>query len=220
MSKYRIVVQYDSARSVFTARAPELHHISGEGATRSDALARIEEEIDAQVANAREGGGSLPPPVDGEGEESFTGELTAKVSRGLHRELAFQARAEGVELPALVGELCAQGLEARRQQRRRPAQQAAGDRDERPQAGGSGQVPGSGQGPGAGPGNDRRQQYRGGQGGRYHAIMEDRATFLEYVRGLESGGGPPRNRGDRRRGPTGGGGGRGGGTPGDEGGPG
>ena len=34
---YRVVVQYDSARSVFTARAPELHHISGEGATRSEA---------------------------------------------------------------------------------------------------------------------------------------------------------------------------------------
>jgi predicted RNase H-like HicB family nuclease len=219
MSNYRVVVQYDSARAVFTARAPELHHISGEGATRVDALAHLEEEIDAQVANAREGGGSLPPAADGELEESWSGDVTAKVSRNLHRELAFQARAEGVELGPLVGEMLAQALEARRQLRRRPAQASVGERDERPQA-----APAPGQGQGPGPGNDRRPQpYRGGQGqgqgGRYHAIMEDRATFLEYVRGLESGGGPPRNRGDRRRGPAGGGGGRGGGTPGgDEGG--
>jgi predicted RNase H-like HicB family nuclease len=225
MSNYRVVVQYDSARSVYTARAPELHHISGEGATRSEALAHLEEEIDAQVANAREGGGSLPPAADGELEESWSGEVMARVTRGLHRELAFQARVEGVELGPLVGEMLAQALEARRQQRRRAAP-PAGERDERSPAA-SGQGQGQGNAPGPGPGNDRRPQpYRGGQGqgqgGRYHAIMEDRATFLEYVRGLESGGGAPRNRGDRRRGPTGGGGGGrggGGGTPGgDEGG--
>ncbi|HKA86459.1 MAG TPA: hypothetical protein VKE22_02300, partial [Haliangiales bacterium] len=122
MSNYRVVVQYDPARSVFTARAPELQHISGEGATRGEAMARLEEEIDAQVANARESGGSVPPPVDGERDEAFSGEITVKVSRGLHRELVYQARAETIELGALVGELCAQGLEARRQQRRRPAQ--------------------------------------------------------------------------------------------------
>jgi len=209
MPNYRVVVQYDPARYVFVARAPELRHISGEGASRGEALAHLEEEIDAQLANAKESGGSLPPPTDGESDDSFSGELTAKVSRGLHRELAFQARAEGVELGPLVGELLAQGLEARRQGRRRPAAQASGERDERPQAA-------SAPGPGPQQGNDRRPPYRGGQGGRYHAIMEDRATFLEYVRGLESGGGPPRNRGDRRRGPGpggGGGGGRGGGNP-------
>jgi predicted RNase H-like HicB family nuclease len=208
MPNYRVVVTYDRARSVFTARAPELHHISGDGATRTEALSRLEEEIDAQVANAREGGGSLPPALDAEADEAWSGEVTARVSRGLHRELAFQARAEGVELASLVGEILAAGLEARRA-RRRPAQQGqpaqpGPDRDAQPRPQGEGQGPGQG--------NDRRPPYRGGQGGRYHAIMEDRATFLEYVRGLESGGGPPRNRGDRRRGPSGGGGGGGGGS--------
>ena len=34
-----------------------------------------------------------------------------------------------------------------------------------------------------------------GRGSRYHQIMEDKASFLEYVRGLESNGGHPPRRG-------------------------
>ena len=42
------------------ARAPELEHCSGEGATRADALGKLEEEIDAQLANMLSHG-STPP---------------------------------------------------------------------------------------------------------------------------------------------------------------
>ena len=217
MPNYRIIVQYDPSRSVFHARAPELSHIGGEGPTRGEALAQLEEEIAAQLANARESGGAVVPAVDDAppDDDAFSGDITTKVSRNLHRELAFQARAEGVELTALLAELLSQALEIRRQLRRRPASPASASAPDESRSGPA-------------PGNDRRPPYRGGgganQGGRYHAIMEDRATFLEYVRGLESGNAPPRNRGDRRRGPAGGGGGggrgRGGsdGTPGNEGG--
>jgi len=207
MPNYRVLVTYDPERNVFLARAPELEHCSAEGATRTEALVKLEEEIEAQLRNMREQGGRPPAAVDEDSE--LSGAISVTVSRTLHRDLVWQARGEGVELGALVGEMLAAGLDARRQRRRPPAQPgpraAAGPSDAGEPA--------------------RRDDRRGGsredggrgKGGRYHAIMEDRATFLEYVRGLESGGGRgPGNfnsggGGQRRpRGPSRPGGGRGG----------
>ena len=207
MSNYRVLVNYDPERSVFVARAPELEHCSSEGATRAEALGKLEEEIEAQVRNAREQG-SAPPPALDDADGAASGDLSAKVSKGLHRDLLFQARAEGVELSQLVGELLASALDARRGRRLVPQRS-------------------EGQQPRQNFGNRPPRDERGG-GGRYHSIMEDRASFVEYVRGLESGAPPargprgPRGGDDpRRRGPGrgpqgggaggGGGGGRGGG---------
>src|SRR5262249_52694471 len=198
MPNYRVLVTYDPERNVFLARPPELEHCSAEGATRTEALVKLEEEIEAQLRNMREQGGRPPAPVDEDAD--LSGALNVTVSRTLHRDLAWQARNEGVEVGVLVGEMLAAGLEARRQRRRPPAQPEprapATVSDEQPPRR-----------------DDRRDDRRGGpggqrgQGGRYHAIMEDRATFLEYVRGLESGGG--RGPGNYNPGGGGGGGGRG-----------
>jgi predicted RNase H-like HicB family nuclease len=216
MSHYRVLVTYDPERSVFVARAPELEQCSAEGATRPEALTQLEEEIDAQVRNVREQGGRPPAAIDESSEDmALSGDVTAKVSRTLHKELLWQARNEGVELGQLVGEMLAAGLEARRQRRRGGQSPSAspgagqGGPPERADADVGRPDRGGGNGPGRG-----REGGRG-PGGRYHAIMEDRATFVEYVRGLESGrgGGPRRPRGGPGR-PGGGGGagpGRGGG---------
>jgi predicted RNase H-like HicB family nuclease len=190
MSKpnYRVIVSYDADRKVFSARAPELEHCTAEGATRADAIARVEEEIDAQLANMLSHGSTPPRSVD---EEVYSGEVSARVSRLLHRDLAYHARFEGVELDHLVGELLSSALEARRQTRaprsgnRPPAEQQPpsdniGNRHD---------------------GGPRRQGGFGGRG-QYHAVMDDRANFIEYVRGLEQSGGHGPSRG-----PGGGGGG-------------
>src|SRR5437868_15204134 len=99
---YRATATFDPDRKVVLARAPELEHCAGEGASRSEAVAKLEEEIDAQLANMLSHGSTPPRAVD---EETFSGELTAKVSKLLHRDLAYQARSEGIELDQLVGEL-------------------------------------------------------------------------------------------------------------------
>src|SRR5262249_5886499 len=112
MPNYRVLVTYDPERNVFLARAPELEHCSAEGATRTEALVKLEEEIEAQLRNMREQGGRPPAPVDEDAD--LSGALNVTVSRTLHRDLAWQARNEGVEVGVLVGEMLAAGLEARR----------------------------------------------------------------------------------------------------------
>jgi predicted RNase H-like HicB family nuclease len=204
MSKpnYRATLTFDPDRKVFLARAPELEHCTGEGPTRAEAIANLEQEIDAQLANMLSHGSTPPRAVD---EETFSGEITAKVSRLLHRDLAYQARSEGIELDHLVGELLAAAMESRKQTRglrsgnRQPQEHMPHDNVGNRYEGGG--------------------QRNRGFGGRGHnpAIMDDRANFIEYVRGLEQNGGTPGRHGGgpgggdrgRRRG-RGGGGGRGG----------
>jgi predicted RNase H-like HicB family nuclease len=217
MSKpnYRVNVTFDGERKVFIACAPELEHCTAEAATRPDALAKLEEEIDAQLANMLSHGMQPPRSVD---EETFSGEVSAKLSKGLHREIAYQARAEGVEVEHLVAELLAAAMESRKQTRaprsgnRAPAQASQVDHDNI-----GNRAPSDHHGGG-------RPQRGFGRGGN-PAMLDDRATFIEYVRGLENG---QYQGGGHNRGPHGGGhggghggdgrrrrgrGGRGGGNP-------
>jgi predicted HicB family RNase H-like nuclease len=176
-ARYRCMVQFDAEKQVYRARAPELEHCQAEGATRAEALARLEEEMDAQVSNMREHGAQPPVAVD---DETFSGELQAQVSRSLHRELVYQARGDGIELGQLVGELLASALEARRAPRGGPRRPAPVETEADPN------------------GRPPRDRLRQGFGTRYHGIMDDRANFIEYVRGLDQGGGQGGPGGGRR----------------------
>jgi predicted HicB family RNase H-like nuclease len=204
MSKpnYRATLTFDPDRKLFIARAPELEHCTGEGPTRAEAVAKLEEEIDAQLANMLSHGSTPPRAVD---EETFSGEITARVSKLLHRDLAYQARSEGIDVDHLVGELLAAAMESRKQTRG----VRSGNRQQQEHM----------------PHDSVGNRYEGGGrnrgfGGRGHntALLDDRANFIEYVRGLEQGGGAPGRHGgggpggDRggRRGRGGRGGGRGG----------
>lgn len=195
-SKYRVAVQYDPRRAAYIARAPELIGCEAEGPTRVDALANLEEELDAQVETMRDQGNPPPPAVDDWAAESEAeagadtgsepateplGTVTARVSASVHRELQYHARAEGVELDALVAELLVEALALRNARELRPrvrrrSHEERQDRDNR--------------------GNQRGREGRGARGS-YSDIMDDKASFLEYVRGLDND--PGRSRGPNRR---------------------
>lgn len=153
---YRVILSYDADRQSYAAHAPELPHCVGEGPSRAEAIARLEEEIAAQVENMRASGTEPPRPLD---EAPPSGELRLVLSRSLARELAWQARQEGVPTEQLATEMIAAATEARASwQTVRPRRN--GDRE-----------------PLRRDGNDSR-------GPRYDPL-DDRAHFIEYVRSLE-----------------------------------
>jgi hypothetical protein len=210
---YRVHVRFDAEAEKFHARAPELE-LSASGATRADALAALEADIESRF-QALADGATLPRPVDA---QTFSGELSVKLSQSLRRELAFIAREDGLTPEALAAELIARALgDHRRRGRGAPAPQPtpapsadAQPRDEDAQPGntqrrddrgprhddrgprGDGRGRGGprggngGNGGNAGGGNDRRR----GEG--YRPELDDKANFLEYLRGLEKRG--PRGR--------------------------
>lgn len=161
MSNYRIIISYLPDKSAFRASVPELRGCEVEAPSRSEALARAEEEIEAQLGNIREQGGEVPEPIEA---QSFDGCLSVNVTPELHRELAFLARVENVDLSLLLNELLLRAVQDRWSGR------------------------GAGRGRPRGP--DMRGRGREPQGARYHEIMENQADFLEYVRRLETSGNP------------------------------
>ena len=177
---YRVVLSFDGERKVFTARIPELPHCTGEGATRGEAIARIEEDLDAQLQSFAERGNRPPSALD---DAQFSGELKVKISVGLQRELTWQSHTEGVDVNQLAAELLSAGLEQRRAAGRGPRQRSGNDNI------------GNSISHDAPRGRDFSDRNRGGGGPRFHDMLEDRAAFVDYVRKLESDGGRPRNDG-------------------------
>jgi predicted RNase H-like HicB family nuclease len=195
--RYRVVLRYDQEKQQYFARAPELEHCSAEGATQEAALAALADEIGAQIENMREAGQRPPRPLD---EQEWPGEITLKLSSSLRRELEYLAHLEELPVNQLACEILGRAIEQRleeRPRRRRGPAPVAGAPEPPPvdEAAAEDQPP---------PRRDedpRRapvRRDRGGNQDRYHAIMDDRANFIEYVRSLETGGaapkGPPRRR--------------------------
>lgn len=176
-SRYRIVVAAvpEAEQLEYVARAPEIPGCEARGATRGEAVALLEPEILATLENMEAQGIEPPMPFD---LRVYDGQLATRVSPDLHRELAFAAQAANLELPALLAELLSRSA-------RDPhgPSRGGGPRRERD-----------------GSGRHRRSAM---DDQRYHGIMENRASFIEYVRQLERdggqhSGGPPR--GTRSRG--------------------
>ena len=183
---YRVHLSFDGDRKVFVARVPELPACQGEGASRAEALVNMERELDALLANLAERGARPPVALD---EEALSGELSVALSKTLHRDLLFAAKAEGVDVNQLVAELLASGLEHRqRRAGRRPpshdSQREAGPRyrgreNDRQPNGDDERFPGR-------PYNDGVRRSERHNAARLHGLLEDRASFMEYVRGVES----------------------------------
>lgn len=217
---YRVHLRFEQDKGVFTARAPELD-LTAQGETRAEAIEKLEDEIESRIQGAA-AGDALPPPID---VRELDGTVQLKLSQALARELAFQAQQDGLSVEAFASELIARSLGAleasgRGQRRRGPRPAGAmapgaddggegqiaeeGNRSDRPDRGGerSGDRGGD---RGGGRGGDRRGPPGPGGGGRdrrregYRPELDDKANFLEYLRGLEKGGGggPGRGRGGR-----------------------
>jgi len=188
--KYRVIIGFDPEKECYVARAPELEECRVEGETAEAALEALNEEIVAQLDNIQAAGGKVPTPLV---EEEFSGEVTLKISKTMHRELTWISRLEDLPEEQIASELFQAALAYRLSQRPRQG---------RPNAQGGNRTEGSGQQQGDSRGRGRgRGRQGGGRGpgqGRYHEIMDDRANFIEYVRGLENAGGR-HSKGPRKR---------------------
>ncbi len=171
---YRMYVAYDTEKKKFVVRIPELGNLTAEGETRSEALVQAEEKLEQAFRQAAEDGSEMPAPLDG---NEYSGEFMIKVSPSLHRELAFIAAREGLELNQIAKEALSIGTTIRFQE-----DSGRINRDAR-------QINGK-----------ERDNRRSHRGSKYFNIMDDRANFIDYVRNLDSGGGRGNRRGGKNRG--------------------
>jgi len=167
---FRLCVYYDLDKGQYGVRCDELGDLEVFGATRAEALGAGEAMLESKIAAFAVKGETLPKPYDFERPADYSGHLELEISRSLHRDLAVAARRERLAIEKLCAELLARGVEARNRGPR-PERSA----DERPRE--------------RHDSDDRDRGRRGMSRDRYHQVMEDKAAFLEYVRGLDQGGG-------------------------------
>jgi antitoxin HicB len=172
---YRILISKNPESGMYSATTPEWAECKAEGASREDALDALQEKIRQKVAAYEEEGKEVPEPLE---SRQFSGELRIQISEALHREVEWVAMYEGVDRDQLIGEILADGL-ARRWLAERHGRVGGGSKREDK--------------------GDRRRRGRKDRisKSRYMNIMEDRASFIDYVRGLDSGGGGRRGGGGR-----------------------
>lgn len=198
---YRITVAYDADKTQFVARVPELE-VESRAATRAEALSEAEIAIEQKIAGALAEKHPLAPPVD---TMPIGATLSVKIADALHRDLLHHARSNGMNAEEYAGQLIARAVGALEGGRWRDRNDRDRDRDRGSQRPGPSNAPAD---PDAQPRDDRdrdRDQNRGRSGGRgrpregYRPELDDKANFLEYLRGLEKGGGGGGGGGGRGR---------------------
>lgn len=114
-------------------------------------------------------------------------ELSLKLSRSLMRKIKSQAQEEGVSVNEYLTELLSEGVVLRAWEIVEKKTQLRGGAVPGMNQGGMNRMPQQqGRGGGGGQhGNHRKGGHRGMSHGRYQAIMDDKASFLEYVRNQE-----------------------------------
>lgn len=195
---YRLLVSHDPEKKDFVARIPELD-VEARAATRAEAVTEAEHALEQLVAGALEDKRSLPSPLD---LASYEGALALKLSAPLARDLAHHAKNSGMSAEELATQLLARAIGAldggsfrrsrnddRPQQSQAPREHNDGDdrgnrgNDRGPERGND--RGGNDRGGNRGPGGPNRGRQREG----YRPELDDKANFMEYVRGLEKGGG-------------------------------
>lgn len=97
---YRLEMYPDEDGS-WAAEIPELLGCVGAGTTPDEAVANLEDALEAWIEAARADGRPIPPPA--RIEEEYSGRFLLRVAKTLHRQLAERARREGVSLNQYCG---------------------------------------------------------------------------------------------------------------------
>lgn len=92
---YRIEIVKDEAEDVFIASHPELKGCLTVGKTIDEAVMSLADAKAAWLQSALEDGYAIPLPVT---DDAYSGQFKLRIPRSLHRELAEEAKREGISM--------------------------------------------------------------------------------------------------------------------------
>lgn len=109
---YKIEIQKlsDDEGGGFLAIIPELPGCMSDGETYEKALANAKDAISCWIDTARELGREIPNPKLHESTEKFSGKLTLRLPKYLHRKLAERAKEEDCSINQLIQSYISFGL--------------------------------------------------------------------------------------------------------------
>ncbi len=196
---YQFQVTFDRQSRRYLGTVVEFPEIRITSNNPEAALDEIRMAVEDHIEFVRRRGDAVPEPL---GAKSYPTTLSVPMSQGLFRKLDLLSRYEKVSIDKLVAELIAGAVERRNEPAprsggagNRPAQQNSGNRPPQHNTGNHGghRNDGGGNNNRRGGGGGRHGGGGGGghrgSGGRSAEVMENRESFMEYVRNLEKGGG-------------------------------
>jgi predicted RNase H-like HicB family nuclease len=97
-NRYPASVHWSDEDGGFIAIAPDLPGCSAFGKTQDEALAELQDAIDAWMQAARAAGNPIPAPSRLPDDDQYSGKLLLRIPRSLHAKLATAAKQEGTSL--------------------------------------------------------------------------------------------------------------------------
>ena len=95
---YRVEISYSSSDG-YIARVPELPGCSASGDTPEEAIVEVRMAMELWLEIAKEDREPIPQPIE---TKDYSGRLTVHLPKSLHRNLAYEARRDGVSLNQLI----------------------------------------------------------------------------------------------------------------------
>ena len=97
--EYRIVVRFSDEDEGYIAVVPELRGCSAWGKTEQKAIEAVQEAASAWLESAKANGMDVPVPLD---KQSPSGRYALRMPPDLYKELAFEAKAQGLSLNQFI----------------------------------------------------------------------------------------------------------------------
>jgi predicted RNase H-like HicB family nuclease len=100
---YRVSLYHDPD-GYWVAEHPELPGCIADGETAQEALSSLDVSRELWIESRLAAGLEVPPP---QGEPQYSGKFVLRIAKGMHRELAKEAEAEGVSLNSHISSVLA-----------------------------------------------------------------------------------------------------------------
>lgn len=100
--KVEIVKLSDIDGGGFLATVPKLPGCMSDGETPEEALKNIEDAIKCWLDTARELGRAIPEADEHKSEDEFSGRLSLRIPKSLHKAISIQAEREGCSINQLI----------------------------------------------------------------------------------------------------------------------
>ena len=97
--EYRIVVRFSEEDEGYIAVVPELRGCSAWGKTEQKAIEAVRQAATAWLDSAKANGIDIPIPLD---RQPLSGRYALRMPPDLYRELAFQAKVQGLSLNQFI----------------------------------------------------------------------------------------------------------------------
>lgn len=86
----------------FLAQVPKLPGCISDGETHSEAIENVKDAIQCWIETAKELGRPIPGPDEYRLEDEFSGKLTLRIPKSLHKKITEQSEKEGCSINQLI----------------------------------------------------------------------------------------------------------------------